>query len=162
MVSTTNLLLLRLNTYTHRMSQTPLIPISFLPLAPAFNKASTKAWVTLASRIQNWLIFYIQDQHLAHWKWGSEVFWIAFVAAFPSFPLGEWPLWDVRIPLAGAFIEKQVLPNNFEEAARQASELTSEEDLIKRREELWEDFCKVVKVIYPFPIRDWEDPGQIV
>jgi hypothetical protein len=64
--------------------------------------------------------------------------------------------------LAGAFIEKQVLPNNFEEAARQASELTSEEDLIKRREELWEDFCKVVKVIYPFPIRDCEDPGQIV
>lgn len=162
MVSTTNLLLLRLNTYTHRVSQTPLIPISFLPLAPAFDKASTKAWVTLASRIQNWLIFYIQDQHLAHWKWGSEVFWIAFVAAFPSFPLGEWPLWDVRIPLAGAFIEKQVLPNNFEEAARQASELTSEEDLIKRREELWEDFCKVVKVIYPFPIRDCEDPGQIV
>ncbi|KAF8259703.1 hypothetical protein EI94DRAFT_1439313, partial [Lactarius quietus] len=81
------------------------ISISFLPLAPAFDKASRKAWVTLASQIQNWLTFYIQDQHLPHWKWGAEVFWIAFITAFLSFPLGDWPLWDVRIPLAGAFIE---------------------------------------------------------
>ncbi|KAF8272788.1 hypothetical protein EI94DRAFT_1437215, partial [Lactarius quietus] len=62
-------------------------------------------WVTLASQIQNWLTFYIQDQHLLHWKWGAEVFWIAFITAFPSFPLGDWPLWDVQIPLASAFIE---------------------------------------------------------
>ncbi|KAF8266575.1 hypothetical protein EI94DRAFT_1732816 [Lactarius quietus] len=89
------------------MSQTHLIPILFLPLTSAFDTSSTKAWVTLASQVQNWLIFYIQDQHLPHWKWGAEVFWIAFVATFPSFPLGDWPLWDMRIPLAGAFIENQ-------------------------------------------------------
>jgi hypothetical protein len=138
--------------------QTHVVPISFLPLAPNFNKASAEAWTTLASRIQNWLIFYIQDDHLPHWKWGAEVFWIAFFAAFPSFPLGDWPLWDVRIPLAGAFVEKQIVPHNFEE---RASERTSE-DLLMRREELWEDFCTVVKIVYPFPILYCETPGENV
>ncbi|KAH8993097.1 hypothetical protein EDB83DRAFT_2478248 [Lactarius deliciosus] len=132
-------------------TQTHVVPISFLPLAPAFDKSSTVAWVTLASRVQSWLTFYIQDQDLLHWKWGAEVFWIAFIAAFPSFPLGEWPLWD-----------RQVVPNDFEETVQRSSERTSEEDLSKRREELWRDFCKVVKVMYPFPIHDDEVGGQNV
>ncbi|KAH9015520.1 hypothetical protein EDB85DRAFT_2211073 [Lactarius pseudohatsudake] len=130
---------------------THVVPISFLPLSPTFDKASAVAWTSLASRIQQWLVYYIQDQHLPHWKWGAEVFWTAFVAAFPSFPLGNWPLWDVRIPLAGAFIEKQVVATDFEEISRRAGECTSE-DLIRRREELWEDFCEIVKLMYPFPI----------
>jgi hypothetical protein len=117
--------------------------------------------VTLASRIQDWLIFYIQDEHLLHWKWGAELFWIAFVAAFPSFPLGDWPVWDARIPLAGAFIEKQIAPHKFEQAVQQASERTGE-DLLKLREGLWVDFYKVVKSRYPFSIRHCEAPGDHV
>ena len=83
---------------------------------------------------------------------------IAFFAAFPSFPLGDWPLWDVRIPLAGAFVEKQIAPHNFEE---RASEHTIE-DLLRHREELWEDFCTVVKIVYPFPIFYCETPRESV
>jgi hypothetical protein len=138
-----------------------MIPISFLPLAPAFDKASTKAWATLASRIQDWLIFYIHDEHLPHWKWGAEVFWIAFVAAFPSFPLGDWALWDARIPFVGTFIEKQIGPPRFEEALPQAGEYAVE-DLLKRREELWDEFIKVVKIRYPFPVRHCDAPGENV
>ena len=63
------------------------------------------------------------------------MFWTAFIAAFPSFPLGDWPPWDVRIPMAGALIEKQVVTADFDEVARQASKCTAE-DLIKRHEEL--------------------------
>lgn len=88
---------------------------------------------------------------MSHWKWGAEVFWTAFIAAFPTFPLGDWPSWDVRIPMVGSFIEKQVVAADFEETTRWANECTAE-DLIKRRNELWEDFCKLVKVMYPFPI----------
>jgi len=29
---------------------------------------------------------------------------MAFVAAFPSFPIRDWPNWDPRIPMAGNFI----------------------------------------------------------
>ena len=127
------------------------MPISFLPLSPAFNKASSVDWASLAFRVQQWLIYYIQDQQMSHWKWGAEVFWTAFIAAFPTFPLGDWPSWDVRIPMVGSFIEKQVVAADFEETTRWANECTAE-DLIKRRNELWEDFCKLVKVMYPFPI----------
>ncbi|KAH9169148.1 hypothetical protein EDB89DRAFT_2099120 [Lactarius sanguifluus] len=130
---------------------TRVIPISFLPLSPTFDKASSVAWVSLASRIQQWLVYYIQDQHLLHWKWGAEVFWTAFVAAFPSFPLGNWPRWDVRIPFAGAFIERRVVAADFEEISQRVSENTGD-DLIRHCEELWEDFCEIVKLMYPFPI----------
>ena len=87
------------------------------------------------------------------------MFWTAFIAAFPSFPLGDWPPWDVRIPMAGDFIEKQVVAADFEEVSRRASECTAK-DLIKRREELWEDFCKLVKLMYPFPIRYNDTPDE--
>ncbi|KAH8978819.1 hypothetical protein EDB86DRAFT_2990605 [Lactarius hatsudake] len=132
-----------------------VIPIPFLPLTSTFNKVSPEAWASLASQIEQWLIHCIQDQHTSHWKWGVEVFWAAFLAAYPCFPLGEWPRWDTRIPLAGPFIESQLLANDFEEYTRKVGESTNE-DLIKRREELWEEFCTVVKVLYPYPIQDCE------
>jgi hypothetical protein len=97
---------------------------------------------------------------MPHWKWGVEVFWAAFIAAFPSFPLGEWPLWDSRIPMAGPFIENQLVANDFEETTRKEAELTSD-DLMKRREELWELFCTIVQVLYPYPIQDLEVAGQV-
>ena len=124
----------------------------FLPLASAFNKSSDEAWSSLASQIQRWLIFCIRDQDAPHWKWGVEVFWTAFLAAFPQFPFGDWPVWDVRIPMAGPFLESQLAINNFEETTRKAAGQTSE-DLMRRREELWEKFCAVVQVLYPYPIQ---------
>ncbi|EGN99246.1 hypothetical protein SERLA73DRAFT_73784 [Serpula lacrymans var. lacrymans S7.3] len=60
-----------------RQSPPPDIPISFLPLSPSFP--------------------YI-------WNWGLDVFLIAFVSAYPTFPQGDWPAWDSRIPLEGRFI----------------------------------------------------------
>ena len=61
--------------------------------------------------------------------------------------------------MAGDFIEKQVVAADFEEVSRRASECTAE-DLIKRRKELWEDFCKLVKLMYPFPIRYNDTPDE--
>ncbi|KAH8979511.1 hypothetical protein EDB92DRAFT_1820958 [Lactarius akahatsu] len=129
-------------------------------LLPEFNtlRPIIKATRTFLEHLQpseelpshsQWLIYYIQDQHLPHWKWGAEVFWTAFIATFPSFPLGNWPHWDVRIPFAGAFIEKRMV--DFEEISQRASENTGD-DLIRHCEKLWEDFCEIVKLMYPFPI----------
>ena len=61
--------------------------------------------------------------------------------------------------MAGDFIEKQVVAADFEEVSWRASECTAE-DLIKRREELWEDFCKLVKLMYPFPIHYNDTPDE--
>ncbi|KAF8259397.1 hypothetical protein EI94DRAFT_1751680, partial [Lactarius quietus] len=104
-----------------------VIAVPFLPLTPNFNKTSAEAWSSLASKIQQWLIFCIRDQELPYWKWGVEVFWVAFVAAFPIFPLGDWPLWDS---------ESQWLAHS-----------------LRRREELWEEFCTIVQILYPYPIQ---------
>ncbi|KAF8256942.1 hypothetical protein EI94DRAFT_1761786 [Lactarius quietus] len=129
-----------------------VIAVQFLPLTPNFNKTSAEAWSSLASKIQQWLIFCIQDQELPYWKWGVEVFWVAFIAAFPIFPLRDWPLWDLQIPMAGPFIESKLDENNFKETTQKVVELTGE-DLLKRREELWEEFCTIVQILYPYPIQ---------
>ena len=140
----------------HGLSQMGVIPMPFLPISPTFNRTSAEAWSSLASQIQQWLIFCLRDEGTPHWKWGVEVFWVAFVASYPSFPLGEWPLWDSRIPMASPFIEKQLAVNDFEETSRKAVELISEDMARKRREELWEEFCTIVRVLYPYPIQDVE------
>ncbi|KAF8257537.1 hypothetical protein EI94DRAFT_1817542 [Lactarius quietus] len=142
-------------------SQMGVIPISFLPLSPTFNKTSAEAWSSLSSQIQQWLIFCLQDEGTPHWEWGVEVFWVAFITAFPSFPLGEWPLWDSRIPMTGPFIERQLVANDFKETTWKAVKLTSEDLMMKRHEELWEEFCTIVKVLYPYHIQDVETTGQV-
>lgn len=38
------------------------------------------------------------------WEWGIDLFWIAFIAAYPEFPNGSWPFWDTRIPCKGTFL----------------------------------------------------------
>ena len=135
--------------------------MSFLPLSSTFDKTSAEAWLSLASQIQQWLIFCLRDEGTPHWKWGVEVFWVAFIAAHPSFPLGEWPLWDSRIPMAGLFIERQLVANDFKETTWRAVELISEDMTMKRREELWEEFCTIVRVLYPYPIQVVETTGQV-
>ncbi|KAN0130629.1 hypothetical protein V8E53_011522 [Lactarius tabidus] len=60
-------------------------------------------------------------------------------------PLGTGPPWDVQIPMAGAFINKQVVAADFNEITQRANECTAE-DLIKHREELWEEFS----CLWPF------------
>ncbi|KAL0567445.1 protein kinase, partial [Marasmius crinis-equi] len=38
------------------------------------------------------------------WEWGREAYWMAFTAAYPEFPRGEWPSWDASIGLDGPYI----------------------------------------------------------
>ena len=38
-----------------------------------------------------------------------KLFWMAFVAAFPTFPHGDWLLWDLLITIEGNFISSWVL-----------------------------------------------------
>ncbi|THH17048.1 hypothetical protein EW146_g3695 [Bondarzewia mesenterica] len=89
----------------------PAIP--FLPLPSTFDYTNRAHWEELAGLIQRWLL---QDdpshRKRQYWTWGRELFWIAFVAMYPSFPFGDtnWNmgLWHSRISLEGAFIQSWV------------------------------------------------------
>jgi hypothetical protein len=62
--------------------------------------------MTLAETIQDWLVAEetsLRGEELR--KWGTEAFWIAFTAAYPAFPHGEWPRWDTQIRMEGQYIK---------------------------------------------------------
>ncbi|KAG2104654.1 uncharacterized protein F5147DRAFT_775476 [Suillus discolor] len=79
------------------------IPIPFLPLPSMFNHTNQDDWAKLSKEIEGWLVEL--DTELSQWMWGRDTFWLTFIAAYPFFPRGTWPMWDPRIPLEGTFIE---------------------------------------------------------
>lgn len=50
----------------------------------------------------------IVDNDCPEWKWGTEAFWMAFTAAYPSFPSGSWPFWNPIIALEGSYIQNRL------------------------------------------------------
>ena len=61
--------------------------------------------MALVEQIAEWLVSTVADPSTPEWAWGQEAFWMAFIAAYPQFPAGEWPVWNPRIPMAGSFIQ---------------------------------------------------------
>ena len=62
--------------------------------------------MALADAIQDWLV--AEDasfRRKALRQWGTEAFWIAFTAAYPAFPHGEWPRWNTQIGMEGQYIQ---------------------------------------------------------
>lgn len=60
-------------------------------------------------KIDHWMVNTLKPVS-QEWHWGRELFWLSFVAAFPEFPCGNnWPPWNTRVPLEGAFIESWVV-----------------------------------------------------
>jgi hypothetical protein len=89
---------------TNRFSRKHDIP--FIPLPADFNHEDRTQWMVLADSIQDWLAAeesLLQGNEL--WKWGTEAFWVAFTAAYPAFPHGEWPRWNPKINMEGKYIE---------------------------------------------------------
>ncbi|KAG1853030.1 hypothetical protein F4604DRAFT_1591780 [Suillus subluteus] len=91
--------------------------ISFLPLPPSFDYVNRADWETVTQRIQEWVTTEV-DTESSLWTWGRDTFWLAFVAAYPSFPMGKWPMWDPHIPLEGSFIEEWLQRSNFKQLWR--------------------------------------------
>ncbi|KAH9913801.1 uncharacterized protein BXZ73DRAFT_55299, partial [Epithele typhae] len=83
-------------------------PPSFLPIPFTFNPRNGEDWQAMSERISDWLLSQVQDRSSALWTWGREAFWIAFIAAHPLFPGGEWPRWSPEIALDGVFVRHWV------------------------------------------------------
>jgi hypothetical protein len=83
-----------------------LQPPHFLPLPGSFNVEDRNSWASLAKTVHDWLITH--EDHLratSKFIWGVQAFWIAYTAAFPSFPNGLWPVWNQAIDINGDFIQ---------------------------------------------------------
>ncbi|KAG1855231.1 hypothetical protein F4604DRAFT_2042428 [Suillus subluteus] len=108
-VSTAKIVLKYLHAELEKFSQDMFyddeVSIPFLPLPPTFNHFNRSDWQIVSQKIQEWLTSEV-DTKSSLWTWGRDAFWLAFVAAYPSFPTGQWPMWDPRIPLEGEFIEQ--------------------------------------------------------
>lgn len=52
------------------------------------------------------MIDQVADSRHPQWAWGKDLFWFAYIAAYPRFPEGHWPSWDPAIPAEGAFIDR--------------------------------------------------------
>ena len=75
----------------------------FLPLPSDFDPLDDKAWQTLLQKIESQLVQILDSPG----KWRTvmcEFFWMAYMAVHPTFPFGDWPNWDPRIPLEGNFV----------------------------------------------------------
>jgi hypothetical protein len=130
--------------------------IPFLPLAPTFDPTDSCHWAMLSKDIEWWLVNDVQTMSVPQWAWGHDAFWLAYVAAHPTFPNGSWSLWDPRIPLEGQFIEEWLNDDGMSSSAdgmpsygvyEVTSQPTAEHKLLFN---IWESFGRHVTLFYPF------------
>lgn len=69
---------------------------------------------------------------------------MAFVAAFPSFPLGDWPVWDARISMEGNFISQWVEDIGMDLCGPQRAGVI--------RQAIWEELKELVADFLLIPI----------
>ncbi|KAM6499606.1 hypothetical protein JOM56_005114 [Amanita muscaria] len=115
----------------------PLMDVSFLPLPLDFDYVQSESWKPLVDKISHWLTTIVIDQSTPEWLWGLEVFWMAYFAAYPSFPAGEWPKWNPNIALDGQFAQSW-LDGHFQTYDREVFYI-----------EVWQQFQQHVSLFCP-------------
>ncbi|KAI6147709.1 hypothetical protein BKA82DRAFT_164944 [Pisolithus tinctorius] len=120
------------------------IPIMFLPLPPLWNPMDTNHWLELLKRIEQWLVDIMQVTNVPEWTWGHDVFWLAYIGAYPAFPCGKWEPWNPIIPLEGQFIEEWLAKEETDDMfPHNVSDMLSY---------IWNEFCRHAVLFYPFPL----------
>lgn len=112
--------------------------ITFLPLQ-SFNPLDGARWSALAQDIEDWLVTIVVDSCCKEWTWGCDLFWMAFIAANPTFPNGAWPSWNEQITLEGQFAQSWLDKMAEKAGNAQDSEM---EDVDVLRKGIWEQFCQ--------------------
>lgn len=121
--------------------------IPFLPLRRTFNHINPMEWATLSKEIEEWLVNDV-DTRSQLWTWGCDAFWLTFVAAYPLFPRGKWPMWDPRIPVEGIFIQKWLGCSNDIDAMK----LEGDHSLLALFNDIWAKFNKHTAHFHPLPL----------
>ncbi|KAG1831460.1 hypothetical protein DFJ58DRAFT_736618 [Suillus subalutaceus] len=123
------------------------VSIPFLPLRGTFDYANPMEWAVLSKDIEGWLVTEV-DNRSQLWTWGCDAFWLTFVAAYPLFPRGKWPMWDPRVPLEGTFIQEWLGWSSDIDAMQ----LRGNHSLLTLLSVLWAKFNKHTALFYPFPL----------
>ncbi|KAG1888081.1 hypothetical protein F4604DRAFT_1570187, partial [Suillus subluteus] len=105
-----------------------------------------RCWVTLLYKLESWLVHVVVNTRTPEWTWGCDAFWMAFLAAYPDFPHGSWPLWNSRISLEGAFIESWTLTEDAEDSPA----LITDHDTI--RAGIWTKFQRLATECFPYSL----------
>ncbi|KAK1230712.1 protein kinase, partial [Marasmius sp. AFHP31] len=107
---------------------------------------STELWADVYKGIGEWMgRFGMERGETEDWQWGREVYWMAFVAAFPHFPAGSWTNWDPAIELEGPFIVEWVGRGGTASLDRQRGSNSLEQ---QARDEIWQHFRQAVWTRY--------------
>jgi hypothetical protein len=97
--------------------------------------------MALANDIQDWLVAEAPAiRSTIKWDYGTEAFWMAFTAAYPAFPGGEWPCWNPAIPMEGSYIHAWI--TGSQDDGNVDADGNPREDL----RVVWEDFQQLVSV----------------
>ncbi|KAH0834790.1 hypothetical protein J3R83DRAFT_10391 [Lanmaoa asiatica] len=88
----------------------------FLPLPADFEPDNASHWQRLSKVIESCLVAgtSLESRYPEAYSVMRDLFWMAFVASFPTFPGGNWPLWDTRISMEGGFISSWVRRDEVE------------------------------------------------
>ncbi|KAG1908797.1 uncharacterized protein F5891DRAFT_1180361 [Suillus fuscotomentosus] len=121
--------------------------IPFLPLQRIFNYINPMEWATLSKEIKEWLVNDV-DTRSQLWTWGCDAFWLTFVAAYPLFPRGKWPMWDPRIPVEGTFIQEWLGRSNDIDAMK----LEGEHSLVALLNDIRAEFNRHTVLFHPLPL----------
>ncbi|PSS37805.1 hypothetical protein PHLCEN_2v273 [Hermanssonia centrifuga] len=127
--------------------------ITFLPLPSSFDYNKQSSWAALASEIQGWLLALAVSPKSPERSWATDCFWMAYLAAFPDFPRGQWTLWDPRINICETFAERWTMTPTGNFAIRDSVEhdetcSDSCDACIQSRRELWEEFTRHASLFY--------------
>ncbi|KAF8131060.1 hypothetical protein EV363DRAFT_1331350 [Boletus edulis] len=122
----------------------------FLPLPQGFQPSSAHEWQQLVKNIERDLL---ADPHLSNtdpecYVLMRDLFWMAFVAAFPPFPYGtNWPRWNTYISMEGDFISRW--------ASKDANVFCHDDSPDAHgavREWVWEQFSTTVEEMLSIPV----------
>ncbi|KAH7903805.1 hypothetical protein BJ138DRAFT_77005, partial [Hygrophoropsis aurantiaca] len=110
----------------------------------SFRPLFSASWAVLAEEIQLWLTDGAIDSHSEDWLWGREFFWMAYIAAYPEFPRGSWPLWSSKIAMEGDFL------SHWMELS--GGSLPQEGSVISIRETIWDEFRQLAAFLSHRPV----------
>ncbi|KAF8341171.1 hypothetical protein F5887DRAFT_888031 [Amanita rubescens] len=123
------------------------VPITFLPLPSTFNHRDTASWAILVNQISMWLVDTVRSPRYQEWGWGVEAFWMAFIAAYPSFPDGVWPSWDTTIGADTRFFQQWLESGGRAGWCHQND--IRDDCLLAFLDKIWSLFCQHTSLFYP-------------
>ncbi|PSR78290.1 hypothetical protein PHLCEN_2v7486, partial [Hermanssonia centrifuga] len=121
---------------------------TFLPLPSTFNHHDAGCWEALAAEIQSWVLDVAVDVNSAERTWGTDAFWMAYCAAYPTFPQGTWAAWNPHMHIVGTFGERWLMGAEHRNEQHEDNCDGDCRDCMQIRDDIWSEFQTFVGLFY--------------